>query len=101
MPDMQMAQSAVAAGIKEKLKDPDTALFKYGPLQRGIVYKPPLIKWDGIFMCGAVNARNSYGGYGGFHPFFAYIIGDGAVVEMDDLDSFTATDYCRSIVPVN
>jgi hypothetical protein len=45
------------------LKDSDSAKF------RGVMYKmhEPSV-WT---MCGEVNAKNSYGGYAGFQPFYA------------------------------
>ena len=42
--------------VKAKLKDPDSAQF------RNLQYTPP-------FVCGEVNAKNSFGGYNGFERF--------------------------------
>ena len=47
--------------VKTKLKDPDSAKFKGVYFFRGE---------DGVPMtCGAVNSKNSFGGYGGFQRF--------------------------------
>ena len=47
----------IAAAVTEKLKDPDSAKFRW----------PAVQEW-GLY-CGWVNAKNSYGGYTGFKPF--------------------------------
>ncbi len=60
-------QSAVRAGIRERLKDPDSAKFAAISAvkdDKGIVY-----------VCGKVNAKNSYGGYTGMSPFFGMLMG--------------------------
>lgn len=52
---------AVHAGTKRSLKDPNSAMFgelKAASDGKGIVY-----------VCGYVNARNSFGGYTGMQPF--------------------------------
>lgn len=56
-------KAAVEKAVKEKLKDPDSAKFKW----------PDLVNEKGGY-CGLVNARNSYGGYSGFTPFMAFIL---------------------------
>jgi hypothetical protein len=50
--------------VREKLKDPDSANFRSFSIHRG---EEPT---DGAFyICGEVNAKNSYGGYAGFERF--------------------------------
>lgn len=47
----------IARAVKDQLKDPDSAKFKWpAPLKFGLY-------------CGWVNAKNSYGGYTGFQPY--------------------------------
>lgn len=49
--------------VKERLKDPDSAKFKN-------LY-PSTPPGGGVIICGEVNAKNKYGGYGGFRRFFS------------------------------
>jgi hypothetical protein len=62
--------------IVEKLKDPDSAKFRNIRLVDGRDAKTP---GEGIY-CGEVNAKNEFGGYVGFMPFIAAIVGDGVFV---------------------
>ncbi|MCG9027337.1 hypothetical protein [Laribacter hongkongensis] len=50
-------KQVVIKAVKERLKDPDSAKFKFGDYKGDFVY------------CAQVNAKNSYGGYTGFVPF--------------------------------
>lgn len=47
----------ITKAVKQLLKDPDSARFRW----------PGVQEW-GLY-CGWVNAKNSYGGYAGFEPF--------------------------------
>jgi hypothetical protein len=74
--------------VKEALKDPDSAKFR-----------TEFVGKDGA-VCGFVNAKNSYGGYGGFER---YIVTSDAV----SLDAGEAwkmdsrwTDYCAEFEPI-
>lgn len=67
------ARKATAAGkaaVRAHLKDPDSAQF------RGLHTR------NDVYLCGEVNARNSYGGYGGFKEFVT--IGEAGLVWFDD-----------------
>jgi hypothetical protein len=56
----------IATAIRNLLKDPDSARFRW----------PAVREW-GLY-CGWVNAKNSYGGYTGFQPFMIIGgVGDG------------------------
>jgi hypothetical protein len=56
----------VMDGVKNSLKEPDSAKFQ------AIRY---FEKADGSqFACGLVNAKNSFGGYTGFQPFWASVV---------------------------
>lgn len=61
---------AVADAVRETLKDPDSANFKW------LAVPATEIETDvgGVFYCGLVNAKNSYGGYVGFQPYAAMLI---------------------------
>jgi hypothetical protein len=55
-------KSVIAKVIAGKLKDPDSAKFRWGPAHR--------VSGGVISYCGMVNGKNSYGGYVGFVPFY-------------------------------
>lgn len=57
------AKSAAIRGAREALKDPESAQF------RNVVAYPKT--GGGYSVCGEVNARNGFGGYGGFERFAA------------------------------
>jgi hypothetical protein len=57
-------KSAIVNAVKEQLKDPDSAKFKWVKLADRINPKNFVDSY-----CGLVNAKNSYGGYTGFEPF--------------------------------
>jgi hypothetical protein len=60
------------AGLKKRLKDPDSAQFKSTYLSR---------KSGTPVACGEVNSKNSFGGYSGFKLFLG--MGDIVVLEED------------------
>lgn len=68
----QIEQTAVVDGVKARLKDPVSAIFG------GVVAKkdPDVV----VYVCGSVNAKNSYGGYTGHEPYSGMLIGNGAKV---------------------
>lgn len=57
--------AAVEAAVKSRLRDPESARF--GRMETGKVGP------KSILVCGWVNAKNGYGGYDGFGPFFGYL----------------------------
>ncbi len=68
----QTEQLAVQTGVREGLKDPASAMFGGMAASRnakGFVY-----------VCGSVNAKNSFGGYVGHQPYFGMLIGEGPKV---------------------
>lgn len=54
-------------GVKEQMKDPSSVQFRnvHGYKKGGN---------DAVLICGEVNAKNSFGGYTGFH-YFTYLSG--------------------------
>ncbi len=58
-------EGATQALLRESLKDPDSAQFRR------------LRALDGgngfIVVCGELNGKNAFGGYVGFHPFYALL----------------------------
>lgn len=77
----QVAIETAQAFFKKTLKDPDSAQF------RNIVVRKSS-DGKGIFgVCGEINAKNSYGGYVGFRPF--YFSGNyGEILSEDNKDVF-------------
>lgn len=61
----KLEKAAVETGVRKKLKDPESARFKW----------PPAVIGQETY-CGFVNAKNSYGGYAGFVPFYIAIFDD-------------------------
>jgi hypothetical protein len=59
-------KTALAASLSQTMKDPGAAQFKWMPVLLREGDEP-------IGYCGLVNGKNSYGGYEGFHQFFAGI----------------------------
>lgn len=62
---------AVNAGVKAVLKDPGSATIsglRAADLPEGVK-----------FVCGYVNAKNSYGGYGGPAPFYGHLYDESGV----------------------
>jgi len=66
--DLTPAEKALlATGLKSKLKDPDSAQFKWTKITRSAGAE------GRVYYCGMVNAKNGYGGYTGFGPFWAWV----------------------------
>lgn len=53
----------IESGLKSKLKDPDSAQFKWTKITRSAGAE------GRVYYCGMVNAKNSYGGYTGLDHF--------------------------------
>lgn len=70
-------QTRVAAAVKGVLKDTDSAQFKGFTVGKHLG-RAMDDREAGFYVCGMVNAKNSYGGYVGFAPF-AFDTRSGAV----------------------
>lgn len=68
-------KAAVKVAVNKHLKDPTSPLFKWPKLQlAGGPSDDPQGK-DNVYMyCGLVDAKNSYGGYVGFVPYYAMLM---------------------------
>ncbi len=65
--DLTPAQRAtIEAAVRVQLKDPESARF--GEFKAGRAA-------DGMTVCGQVNGKNSFGGYGGMSTFFGSLRG--------------------------
>lgn len=62
------AENAAREYFNDVLKDPSSAVYKFRQPISGIV-RAYDHTYRGWFMCGDVNAKNSYGGYTGFSRF--------------------------------
>jgi hypothetical protein len=83
-------QKLIDAGFIAILKDPDSRRIEYTSMPYG------------SFVCGTINARNSYGGYTGRQPFFAYFDAKGNIAELriysdKDLTRVTESSYLDQI----
>lgn len=92
----------IQKGVRKRLKDPDSARF-------GAVGAAQSNSAPGVFVvCGYVNSKNSYGGYGGMSPFIGGIapVGGEPGFVMTDLASNAgeariAEDICRQRHGIN
>jgi hypothetical protein len=96
----EAAQAAVVSYFAQTLKDPESARYTYRELRNGwlVIGSARQFGW---FMCGTVNAKNSYGGYVGAHAFIAYFdpyagerVVDGS---MDSGRYVIVGNWCRQI----
>lgn len=85
---------AVQKGVRERLKDPESSRFGgMGASKRR----------DGlIYVCGVVNARNSFGGYTGSQPFIGLLQSDGIATRFGvfgiggtDIETSAVLGECR------
>jgi hypothetical protein len=71
------AQIAASQYIKNIMKDPESASFKYTyPPVYGLLLDLTTVNRQGTFLCAEVNGKNSYGGFTGFTPFLVYFAND-------------------------
>jgi hypothetical protein len=97
----EAAQRAVIEYFSTQLKDPQSAQYRY----RDIINSKLLLASDfrlfGWFMCGTVNAKNSFGGYSGSSTFFAYFdpnkSNSVAVGNFDSGQYNIVADWCKQI----
>ena len=79
--------ATVQEGVRKSLKDPNSAMF--GPMtgaQEGN---------DHTWVCGVVNARNSFGGYTGDKPFMGmlvHMLAGGKTLKMFQVTGMGGTD---------
>jgi len=84
--------AAIRASLQETLKDADSAKFRNVIEDKA----PPSVR----NVCGEINAKNSYGAYGGFRRFYSLLATqtDGkilvAATRIDDDDNGVAADMC-------
>lgn len=79
-PSQSDFRSVAEAKIKERLKDPSSAEFKWGEpfkvsCNKGLFRTPQ--RWLGWSLMVEVNAKNSFGGFTGFQPMTVLIANDG------------------------
>jgi hypothetical protein len=83
-------KQAVHDGIRQRLKDPDSARFT------GLEARQ--LPSGSVSVCGFVNARNSFGGYAGNTPFFGVLGGDYFAVGTmggTNLETIHTMNVCR------
>lgn len=64
-----MEKNAIMKGVRARLKDPASAIFG------GVVAKREASGF--VYVCGSINAKNSYGGYTGDQPYSGMLAGEG------------------------
>jgi hypothetical protein len=109
--DQNAAEQTAREWLQANLKDPDSA--RYGAFRQpvgGVLALPNLnsrggqdfehygsMRYVGWFMCGEVNAKNSYGGYTGFEPFMVWFDPSNPTVARDGWIGDIVADWCRGI----
>lgn len=67
----QTDQNAIISGVKSSLKDPESARFGAAVASKDLNMERT------FYVCGKVNAKNSYGGYVGEKYYYGMLIKDG------------------------
>jgi hypothetical protein len=90
----------IRAAVANNMKDPDSVQIKW------TLIRPNVLPDELVTYCVAYNARNSYGGYTGFHPLLVGVImkgGKATVAQMittpghsQDISDGAALQVCRS-----
>lgn len=65
-------KQVVADAVRERLRDPSSAMFKWGSIVGEI--EPADDSSASAIYCGHVNSRNAYGGFVGDKPFGTFLI---------------------------
>lgn len=60
-------RDAAELSVRSRLRDPDSAQFRKLHATR---------QAETVYVCGEVNAKNGYGGYDGFEPFYVASSGE-------------------------
>ena len=90
-PKDPQALDAAKKKVASKLKDPESARFT--DVARRTV---PNVKGDPTdVVCGMVNAKNSYGGYGGAKPFVYFV----ANADSTTTEEFVGADVVKNFCP--
>jgi hypothetical protein len=66
------AERLAVAFLEARLKDPQSAQYKWSPVERGWARDPVITGgtlYYGYLLVGQVNAKNSYGGYVGYRKY--------------------------------
>jgi len=72
--DLTLAEKKIVADVlRDRLRDPASAMFKWGPLQ-GAVKSYDDSSETSIVYCAYVNSRNAYGGFVGDTPFRVFLV---------------------------
>ena len=95
-PPTKAIRKPIARYFGEVLKDPGAAKYRFGTPRKAYAHRSgvPEVAFQGWGIPVEVNARNTFGGYGGFEMFFA-LVRDGelrSVVSKDDGYSVVLSD---------
>lgn len=72
------AGHAAQDAVRQMLKDPESARFRS---VASTAHVTP--RGEKVYVCGEVNAKNSFGGYVGFRHFYAIVSSDGVVADIE------------------
>lgn len=89
--------AAAERAVKLLLKDPDSARFRHpGFAKKGGFSRFGQPTLWGYWVCGFVNAKNSFGGYAGLkHYFVMYNNGNVTAVDIASRDSYGPASKCQ------
>lgn len=83
------------AAARDVLKDPDSAKFKNS-------YQAYRLENGDLVICGEMNAKNSFGGYVGYEPYYVRLRGNIVKhIAMDDLAAYACNSAAKGSVPVS
>jgi len=82
-------QTAIKSYMETKLKDPESARYRFSPPRQGWAKEPPWAfsgpEHTGYFVLADVNAKNSFGGYTGEKPYL-FVFKNNQLIKAYDSD---------------
>lgn len=87
------AQEKISLGksLASSLKDPESARFEWTKIPKNFTS-------SGFDYCARVNSKNSYGGYVGTQPFYAFVITEGGRIKTGQIIGVGSTESDRVAV---
>lgn len=83
-PQPENIQERTQQYIESQLKDPDSAKYRWGRVSKAWVF-PGLLngggRWYGWVQIVEVNAKNGFGGYVGYKPYYIFFTSDGMIYD--------------------
>lgn len=82
----------IMAGVVERFRDPTSAQFRWTKITNSIATEPK------VYYCGMVNAKNAYGGYVGFGPFWSWVHASGGKITHAELIGSGSDDLAMRVI---